>query len=97
MALLDLCRSAVRLSHAASDEEIQAWIDDALADMARAGVRRELLDPDNPDPMVRGAVVNYVKANFGYDNSEAPRFQESYRSRLIDLLNSDANECAWGE
>ena len=94
MALLDDARVALRVTHTITDEEIQMWIDAALADMKRVGVRDELIQPDNPSALVRSAVVLYVKGQYGYDNAEASRFLSSYRSTVAALLNSMANEVA---
>lgn len=91
MALLDDMRLAVRATSTAMDSEIQAWIDSALADMRRVGVDETQLDPESPSAAVRSAVTCWVKGNFGYDNDEAARFLDSYRSIVIGLLNSSAN------
>jgi hypothetical protein len=35
------------------------------------------------DPLIKRAIVLYAKASYGWDNQEAPRFQNSY-----DLLKA---------
>lgn len=97
MALLDEMRTRVRIYSEMTDSEIQGEIDAALADMARVGIRPALLDPENLHPQVKHAVAAYLKASYGYDNAEAPRFMESYRMTVTALLNSKANECDGGE
>lgn len=94
MALLDDIRTAVRVTSTATDSELAMWRDAAIADMRRCGVKDELLDEslETFDPLVRSAVVCFVKGNYGYDNSEAPRFMAAYKSVLAALLNSTANE-----
>lgn len=94
MALLDDARLALRVTSTLTDEEIQMWVDAALADMERVGVRLELIDEDNPSALVRSAVICFVKGQYGYDNAEAPRFLESYRMIVAGLLNSSANIAA---
>ena len=94
MSLLDEVRLATRTSSDAFDAELLALVAAALSDMRRAGVREELLEPARLAPMAKSAVLCYVKASFGYDNSEALRFMASYRQTLADLLNSSANMCA---
>ena len=84
----------VRVSGDAFDAEIKANVAAAMSDMRRAGVRESLLDPAALHPLAWSAVTLYLKARFGYDNPEAPRFMESYRQVVTDLLNSAANECA---
>lgn len=91
MALLDDMKVAVRVTSSATDSEIQMWIDAALADMRRVGVNPDLLNEESPSALVLAAVACYVKANYGYDVSERPRFQDSYRSLVISLMNSSAN------
>ncbi|MBQ9955298.1 MAG: hypothetical protein IJO87_07705 [Eggerthellaceae bacterium] len=91
MSLLGDVKVAVRVSSAATDPEIQMWIDAALADMKRVGIREELLLEASPDPLVKAAVVCYVKANYGYDVAERPQFEESYRRITVGLMNSGAN------
>lgn len=88
MALLDDVKVSLRLSTDAMDSEVQMWIDAAKADMRRIGVPEEMLGDASMDPYVRCAVTEFVKAKFGYDNSEASRFQSSYRQIVKDILNS---------
>lgn len=76
MALLDDVKLALRITSSAFDSEVQDLIDAAIADLQLSGVRLEKLDAD--DPLIRRAVMVYCKANFGYDNPEAERFQHSY-------------------
>lgn len=88
MALRDDIKTSLRVSSDKVDAEVDALIFAAFADMRRVGVGESLLDEADPHPLVRMAVMCYAKASFGYDNSEAPRFQESYRQIVCDLMNS---------
>ena len=92
MALLDDVRSCLRVTSTLSDPEIQMWIDAAIADMRRCGVRDDLLDTATMNSLAKSAVTCFVKANYGYDNAEAPRFTATYKAILAALLNSRANE-----
>lgn len=94
MALKDDVKVAVRVSHAATDSEIEMWIAAAFADMERVGIKEALLDEDDPAPLVKAAVTCYVKASYGYDVEERPQFMDSYRRIVCDLLNSSANIAA---
>ena len=99
MALLDDMKLAVRIKTDAYDDELNMLIDAAKADMLRCGVREELVNPaesEDLNPLVRMAIYCYCKSNYGYDNDEASRFGASYRSTVIDLMNSDANVAAKG-
>ena len=63
--------------------------------MGRAGVNAALLTRDDDmNPFVKHAVTAYCKAHFGYDVSEAQRFDDSYRRIVCDLLNSAENSAA---
>lgn len=88
MPLRDDIKVSLRVSGDSLDTEVDALVAAAFADMRRVGVGESLLDDENPNPLVRMAVICYAKAAFGYDNSEAPRFQESYRQIVCDLMNS---------
>lgn len=92
MALIDDVRTALRVTSDMTDVEIQMWIDAAKADMLRCGVKPELVNDKTMYPLVRSAITCFVKGQYGYDNSEAPRFLDSYRLLLAALLNSKSNE-----
>ena len=95
MSLLDDIKVALRLSSSAMDSEVEMLRDAALYDMERAGVNPALLDADDlENALVKKGVVAYCKANFGYDNSEAQRFEDSYNRVVVDLLNSSENIAA---
>ena len=97
MALLSDIKVAVRVSSEATDAEIQMWVDAALADMGRVGIREELLDYSDGDldnSLVKAAVTCYVKASYGYDVEERAQFEDSYRRIVCGLLNSPANASA---
>lgn len=98
MSLLSDIKVAVRVSSDATDAEIQMWIDAALADMERVGIRKELLELEDDEnfgtSLVKAAVTCYVKANYGYDVEERAQFDDSYRRLVCGLLNSSANSAA---
>lgn len=85
MELRDEVKAALRLSSDDFDAEVDALIAAAKRDMARVGVPDALIEGDALSKM---AVVLFCKSRFGYDNSEAPRFEESYRQTVVDMLNS---------
>ncbi|SFR15264.1 head-tail connector protein [Desulfoscipio geothermicus] len=93
MALLDDVKKALRISEATTDfdGEIQDLIDAAKADLGLSGVMSEKVI--DTDPLIKRAVVTYCKANFGYDNPEAERFQRAYD--LIKTHLSLSVDYAW--
>lgn len=90
--LLTEIKRVLRVTSSAFDGEVGMLADAAIADMTRAGVSESCVG--EMGPLVRQAVCLYCKANFGFDNDEAARLQESYRQTVVDLLNSDANGAA---
>lgn len=93
MSLVDLSRAIERVMSDKTDEEIQLYIDMAMADMRRVGVRESLLDPENLTPLAKGAAIFYVEANYGHDNSEHDKWHARYMETVASLMNSSANEC----
>lgn len=82
MAILDNAKTALRISISttAFDTEVGDLIAAATADLELSGVdplKTANLDTD-PDPLIKRAVLVYVKANFGYDNPDADRLAEAY-------------------
>lgn len=97
MALLDEMRVRLRVTHDMTDSEVEGEIYAAMADMRRCGVKEELLDEEDPSPLVKHAIVLYCKAYYGYDNSEREQFVKAYERTLCDLLNSKSNEYLFPE
>ena len=78
----------------AKDDELELLITAGMHDMIRAGVVA-----DTSKPLVKKAILSYVKANFGASN---PTFLKSYQLCLAELSLSDgykeANcECRTGQ
>jgi uncharacterized phage protein (predicted DNA packaging) len=74
MALIDVVRKSLRITHTELDDEIQLLIDACLKELLDAGV----VKLDETDPLISRAVILYNKANFGFDNAEADRFHDAY-------------------
>lgn len=77
MALIDDVKLALRITSSAFDNEVEDLIKAARQDLILSGVSSNKAN-DDTDPLIKRAIVVYCKANFGYDNSEAERFQQSY-------------------
>lgn len=83
MALLDDVKTALRISSSttAFDVELDDLIDAVAADLKLSGVdplKLADLTSTTIDPLIKRAIVVYVKANFGYDNPDADRLLRSY-------------------
>ncbi len=75
--MLDVVKKAVRVSHNALDEELADLIEASRYDLKLSGVSHLKVNDDN-DPLIKRAVITYVKANFISDAKEAERFLASY-------------------
>ncbi len=82
MALIDDIKDYLRVSGNDLNTEITDLINAAKADLLLAGILTAKVN-DDTDALIRRAVSVYCKANFGYDNQDADRFQKSY-----DLLKA---------
>ena len=72
--MLNKVKLSLRISGGMFDIEIQDLVEAALTDLKISGV----VNTEETDPLILRAVITYCKANFGYDNNEAERFQKSY-------------------
>jgi uncharacterized phage protein (predicted DNA packaging) len=89
MAMLDDVKKALRISasNTAFDSDVTGLIAAARADLKLTGVLASKADVDT-DPLINRAVQLYCKANFGFDNPDAERLQESYAMLKIHLTLS---------
>lgn len=82
MALIDNCKTALRVTTDAYDAEIFEYIEAAKLDLGIAGV-----EYDAPDPLVNKAIMTYVRMSFGapvdYD-----RLKASYDEQKAQLMNA---------
>ncbi len=72
--MLESVKSTLRISVNDLDGDIQDLIDAAKADLKLSGVNKI----EDTDPLIKRAIKVYCKANFGYDNPEAEKFQQSF-------------------
>lgn len=98
MALIDDIKVSLRVVSEKTDSEVQMLIDAALLDLERVGVNPALLEVDPEaglsNALVKNAVTTYCKWQFGYDVTEAYRFESAYDRIVRDLLNSAENIAA---
>lgn len=79
-SLLADTKVALRIASTAYDDEIEALIAAAKADLLLSGVAKSALDATDPDALVKLAIVTYCKASFGLDNPDSEKFWASYAS-----------------
>ena len=80
-------RLYVRLTSTAFDGEIVDLIRAAREDLALGGVLPERAQ-DEEDPLIKRAVMNYIKAEFGLDNEDAEKFRAVYERLKVSLTMS---------
>lgn len=84
-------KTALRISTGTFDNEIEDLIRAAVADLGLAGVTNENCD----DPLVRRAVVTYVKAHFG-EPDDYDRLKASYDEQKAQM-GMATNYTDWGD
>ena len=77
MPILNDIKTALRISNIAYDTEITDLISAARSDLMLAGILPAKANDDN-DPLIKRAITVYVKTNFGWNNPDAERLQQSY-------------------
>lgn len=85
--MLDDAKTALRVSGAALDTEIQDLIDAAKADLRLTGVHPDRIV--DTDPLIKRAITVYCKAHFGYEEpAQAELFMKSYNALKSHLALS---------
>lgn len=80
-------RRYLRINHTHFDAEITDLIGAARADLLLGGIKAEKVK-DESDTLIKRAIVVYVKAEFGLDNSDAEKYRESYNMLKRHLMLS---------
>ncbi|MDR1001682.1 MAG: head-tail connector protein [Oscillospiraceae bacterium] len=82
-------REVLRIRHSSFDGEIADLIAAAKADLILGGVLPDKVENET-DPLIRRAIMCYVKAEFGLDSADAVKYRESYNlQRQALMLSSD--------
>lgn len=89
MAVLDECKTALRISlgNTVFDGEINGLINACRQDLILAGIASNKAN-DSTDALINRAIIVYCKANFGFDNPDSDRLQQSYNSLKTSLALS---------
>jgi hypothetical protein len=94
--MLDIIRDRLRINNREYDEEIMLLISSCKLDLESSGVASSLIEEECS--LIKSAIILYCKANFGFDNADAEKFQKSYESLKIKLslisektLNEEVN------
>ncbi len=81
-------RLRLRGSSRKLDEEITDLINAARDDLVLGGVLSVKVQDEN-DPLIKQALVTYLKAEFGLDNPDAEEYRAAYESLKKRLMNSE--------
>lgn len=85
--MIESIKTALRISNTAYDSEINNLISAAKADLRLSGILESKVN-DDTDPLIKRAIMVYVKASFGWNNPDAERLQQSYNMLKIHLALS---------
>lgn len=88
--LRDSVRLALRWSHNLLDGEIDDAIQEARAEMIRAGVPAEVAGRDTA--LTKRAIKTYCKANFAQETKARESFLASFDSQVENLRKSSVKE-----
>lgn len=89
MPILDDVKTALRISNTAFDGEITDLISAAKSDLTLSGI----LKMDDADALIKRAIITYIKANFGWNNPDAEKLQQSYNMLKAHLSLSTEYSC----
>lgn len=81
---LEAIRLRVRQTVSKLDSELEDLIKAARGDLALGGVLPDKA-ADESDPLVKQAIVNYVKAEYGIDNPDSEKYRAAYEKQKIAL------------
>ena len=79
---------ATRITSSALDNEIQMLIESCQMDLFLSGISEKKV-LNSKDPMIKNAIFNYVRANFGLDNPDSEKYREAYYSLRLKMVLSE--------
>lgn len=81
--MLNEVKLALRITDNDFDNELIPLIESAKSDLELSGVA--LASIIDTDYLIKRAIINYCKAEFGYDNPDSDKFKASYESLKTHL------------
>lgn len=79
---------ATRITSSALDNEIQMLIESCQMDLFLSGISEKKV-LNSKDPMIKNAIFNYVRANFGLDNPDSEKYRDAYYSLRLKMVLSE--------
>ncbi len=93
--MLELVKTALRVTTDAFDDEIQLYIDDCINSMNKLGVVAATSTTN--DPQITTAVIAYCKWKFGHTSAdEKDAWRAIYEEKLAEL-KMQTGYTDWGE
>ena len=89
--LIDDIKQTLRITTSALDTEVNDIIESAKADLILSGILKSKTEEDvidGFDSLIKRAIILYVKANFGLDNTDSDKYQKAYDSLKTHLALS---------
>lgn len=93
--MLEEVKMALRISNSAYDNEIKNLIDACKSDLETSGVAPSYFLEANYRALIKQAIITYCKAQFGFDNQDASRLNESYellKQKLAIVYHEEIKE-----
>ena len=78
MAFIDDIKTTLRISNTAYNTEITDLINACKVDLGLSGILSE--NVIETDMMIKMAIINYCKANFGWNNPDSDKYKDAYES-----------------
>lgn len=75
--MLEFIKNSLRVSGSDFDDEIMSLINAAREDLKTSGIASTTIS-DTSNSLVKNAIMNYCKAEFGYDNPDSEKFRKAY-------------------
>lgn len=81
--MLNEVKNALRITDNEFNEEINTLIEACKKDLELSGIASNSIVES--DSLIKRAIINYCKAEFGYDNPDSEKFRQSYESLKTHL------------
>lgn len=91
MLLRDQVKLRLRWSHNLLDDDIEDAMDEARAEMIRAGVSREVATRDTA--LTKRAIKTYCLSVFDPNADNREKYAKSFDSQVENLRKSSVKEC----
>lgn len=88
--MIEKIKTLLGMSSGAYDEVICDSIEEARAELIRAGVSRSMAEAEEPDPLIRKAIVTYACAQHAISGVEIERYEAAFRYQMDNIRKTPA-------